>query len=111
VCWGLNYVLGRQRCALPFSGSCEIVRQAARRRGMIRQRPQYGAIGLLISTKTGRAHHAFLCTSDPRADGSVTTIEGNTNDDGSPEGIGVFERVRGGAGDPLTYEYIDPAEI
>lgn len=110
VCWGLHYLLG-DRCTLPMTASCELLREAAKRRGMIIGVPRYGAIGLLIDTAKNHAHHAFLCTSDRNDDGSVDTCEGNTNTDGSREGIGVFLRQRCGPSDHLAYEFIAPEGI
>jgi hypothetical protein len=107
VCWGMHYVLG-DRFTLPCTASCEMLREAAKKRGMLIGTPRYGCIGLLIDTAKDHAHHAFLVTSDPNADGSVDTCEGNTNIDGSREGIGVFLRQRCGPTDHLTYEFIAP---
>lgn len=110
VCWGLHYLLGN-RMTLPMTGSCELLRQAAKKRGMLIGVPRYGCVGLLINRDTNTAHHAFVVTSDPEPDGSFDTIEGNTNDNGSREGDGVYERHRGGAADHLTYEFIAPEGI
>lgn len=52
--------------------------------------------GDLLVLRGGPTHyrHVGLVVAAPRADGVVPTIEGNTNDAGSAEGDGVYEKER-----------------
>lgn len=52
-----------------------------------------GDIVLVYNEKLKRFAHVYVITGPKTAKG-WPTIEGNTNDDGSREGYGVFERVR-----------------
>lgn len=53
--------------------------------------PQVGDI-FIMEFQAGGGHTGIVETVN--ADGSLGTIEGNTDDTGSPEGIGVFRRTR-----------------
>jgi hypothetical protein len=53
--------------------------------------PQPGDIFIMEFSPTS-GHTGIVETIDP--DGTLHTIEGNTDDTGSPEGIGVFRRTR-----------------
>lgn len=53
--------------------------------------PQIGDI-FIMQFKAGGGHTGILESVDP--DGTLHTIEGNTDLNGSPEGIGVFRRTR-----------------
>jgi len=84
---------------------------AAAARRILKLHPSYGAIGLVIDTQADHAHHCFLVTNDPEADGSFTTVEGNSNDNGSSNGDGVYLHHRGGPSDHVHYEFIEPEGI
>lgn len=60
--------------------------------------PQSGDQALVYSLSKGRYFHIICCITEVRYRGSraieCVGIEGNTNDDGSAEGIGVFRRIR-----------------
>lgn len=65
-------------------------------KGMLRATPAMGAVFLLWGKGwdgVQRFKHTGFCVS-PNPDGTWNTIEGNTNEAGSAEGDGVFERVR-----------------
>jgi CHAP domain len=53
--------------------------------------PQAGDI-FIMDFGNGHGHTGIIESVD--ADGTLHTIEGNTDDTGSPEGIGVFRRIR-----------------
>jgi hypothetical protein len=55
--------------------------------------PQPGDLLVLRGGPT-HYHHVGLVVAAPRPDGVVLTIEGNTNDAGSAEGDGVYEKER-----------------
>lgn len=103
ILWGLDQVTGGQ-CPLPRSGSTEEQRAAARKRGELTTEPGYCYVGLVISYSTGKAHHAFLVTSAADDYGTYESIAGNTNNNGSRDGTGVYWKTRG-KGDGLRYEY------
>ena len=51
-----------------------------------------GDIGMIYYPTKSRYAHIFIV--DAVLEEGVTTIEGNTNDDGSRNGVGVFQRFR-----------------
>ena len=66
----------------------------AKAKGLVRDRPETGAVFLLWFPRLGRyAHTGFLERSGDQP-GTWHTIEGNTNPAGGREGYGVFRRVR-----------------
>ena len=77
------------------SGLCQDIYNWAKRKGILTNKPSVGDIGL-VRSKSGSnsVHHTFLVTK-VNADGSVGTIEGNTNDEGARDGYEVCERTRG----------------
>lgn len=104
--WALLQVFGKDRFPpLPKSGSCQAVRDVAKKLGWITKTPASGDIGLLIDTKRDHAHHTFLVTGRMTGAEDFPTVEGNTNPAGGREGYGVFPRKRGLHG-TLTYEFI-----
>jgi hypothetical protein len=78
---------------LPLVGGCATIGDVARAKKLIRTTPQAGDVFILhLPAKRRFGHTGFVTVV--HADGSCGTIEGNTSSDGSPEGTGVFERVR-----------------
>lgn len=65
----------------------------ARREKMLTDRPVPGDLFILLNG-SGQAHHIGFVVSEPGEDGRFRTIEGNTNEGGSPNGDGVYERER-----------------
>lgn len=55
---------------------------------------EVGDFGYIYSPSRGNARHVFLIIGIDLKKGIVTTIEGNTNDNGGAEGFGVFKRQR-----------------
>jgi hypothetical protein len=62
--------------------------------------PVRNAWGLVYFPKMQRYAHIFVVTKT-FGNGMIETIEGNTNNDGSREGTGVFRRLR----DPRGYRF------
>lgn len=56
--------------------------------------PRPGAQGYVYSVSAGRIIHTFWVWGLSRNHDYVYTFEGNTNDNGSANGIGVFKRIR-----------------
>lgn len=64
-------------------------------KGVNRATPQPGDIGGLYFSNLGRYAHLFIIKRwPPESGGMVLTIEGNTNDGGSRDGNGVWQRRR-----------------
>ena len=57
------------------------------------EEPRRGAWGLVWYDRLGRYGHIFVVT-EVFNNGMLQTVEGNTNNDGSREGTGVFRRIR-----------------
>jgi len=55
---------------------------------------EVGDFGFIYSASRGNARHVFLIIGIDLVNKTVTTIEGNTNNNGSAEGFGVFKRLR-----------------
>lgn len=84
--------LGKLWPVLRTGGCLELGRWAAGR-GVLRETPEPGDVFLLWYDSKGRfAHTGFVVRQNP--DGSWTTYEGNTNDEGSREGYVVAEKQR-----------------
>jgi hypothetical protein len=112
-CWFCIRVLvlvGVKGLVFMRTASCDDLLKGARQRGILRETPVPGAIGLVLRTDTDAIHAFFVATV--AADGGVGTVEGNTNPRGGREGYGVFERERGGADDTTIkagyrYAFVD----
>lgn len=72
-------------------------------RGTHLSEPEIGCIGIM--DHGGGQGHTFIVTGVFTDKDIIHTIEGNTNDDGSREGIGVFRRTRK-ISDPKIIGYI-----
>ena len=57
------------------------------------EKPRRSAWGLVYFPGLKRYGHIFVVT-EVYDNGNIATVEGNTNNDGSREGTGVFRRVR-----------------
>lgn len=83
---------GLPREALPHgemaSSTLEWIRWAERKKLVVAD-PHRGCAGVVNTGRGG--HYTLICEVKPK---SIRTIEGNTNDDGSRDGYGVFERER-----------------
>ena len=79
----------------PATGGCAPLGAWAKAQDCLHTIPAVGDIFLIYRAGPGFnrfAHTGFVIGH--KDDGAYYTIEGNTNTDGSREGIGVFERVR-----------------
>lgn len=98
VGWCGTEVMG-SKWPLILTAGCAALGEFAEVRGVLRKVPEYGSIFLIWSESKQRFHHTGFVTL-ARALAPNGTIEGNTNLDGSVEGIGVFARTRSfGQGD------------
>lgn len=78
----------------PATGSCQAIHDWAVHHGRLLASPVPGCVFLV--PEGGVYHHCGLVVS---VEGAVLhTIEGNTNDNGSSNGIGVFARTRNSHG-------------
>lgn len=78
---------------LPLTAGCATLGDAAEAKQLLQHTPARGDVFLLKSPSLGRfAHTGFIVAVN--ADGSCVTLEGNTNDGGSRDGWGVFQRTR-----------------
>lgn len=91
VAWVGQTALGKD-WPLPLTASCAALGAAADAKRLLRQSPQAGDVFLIHFASLGRfAHTGFVVGVQA---GAVTTLEGNTNDGGSRDGWGVFQRTR-----------------
>jgi hypothetical protein len=108
IMWGVLQVVDTMQALREVFGtvtaSCEDLRKTARERGQLLPRgtdPQTGDIGLVVNTEADHAHHAFYVKEGPGEDGSMETVEGNSNNTGGSNGDGTYIREkRFGTADP-----------
>lgn len=91
----------KEQWRLPMTASCDVLLEHARRHGALSDEPAKGAVFLLMKSYHDAIHTGFV-TDDGNP--IFSTLEGNTNDDGSPEGIAVLRRKR--THTPGKYKYI-----
>lgn len=92
VAWCGNAALGSD-WPLPLTASVAALGAAGEQKRLLRQSPKAGDVFLVWFPSLHRfAHTGFV--RGVRADGTVETTEGNTNDGGSRDGWGLFERTR-----------------
>lgn len=81
---------------LPRTGSCEMIRAWAREHDLLRDTPNQGdlflRVGYVASEGVIRAHHAGFVDEVTAA--TFTTIEGNSNEEGSSDGYEVAHNIR-----------------
>jgi surface antigen len=75
------------------SGLCQDIYNWAKRKGILSKTPQVGDIMLIWASDRSRVNHTGIVIK-VNGDGTVTTVEGNTNDAGSRNGYEVCKRVR-----------------
>lgn len=90
----VGWAVLRTEWPLPLVGGCMSLFAAARDRGMVRTVPARGAIFLIWSDSLTRFAHTGFLTGLGDEGGELPTVEGNTNDNGSRDGTGVFVRRR-----------------
>lgn len=73
------------------TGSCSAAYEWAKANNRLTDKPQPGDVFLLRGGNTGHKHTGIVTNVQGTY---VNTIEGNTNDDGSAEGDGVYRRTR-----------------
>lgn len=82
---------------LPFAvlstGSCQLAAEHALNFGCLSPYPATGCI-FVLHDEAGHYHHSGIVVDVDKTEKFVTTVEGNTNVDGSTNGYGVFKRVR-----------------
>lgn len=78
---------------LPMTAGCAVLGSAAEKQKLLKTEPAVGAVFLLYYPSMKRFAHTGFCVAK-NADGSWTTIEGNTNPGGGRDGYGVFARTR-----------------
>lgn len=86
-----------ERWPLPMTGGCATLGDAAKRLKVLHQTPEAGDVFLVYFPKLRRlAHTGFVLEVQSEKNGATTcrTWEGNTNDGGSRDGYGMFERTR-----------------
>lgn len=101
-------VMGRE-WPLPMTRSCDILLEFGRKHGLMvpADAPLLpGDVFLALRSENDAYHTGFVDIPRPDlAKRAFETLEGNTNDDGSANGIGVFELIRGKT--PKTrYEFV-----
>jgi hypothetical protein len=92
VAW-VGYAVNRKSWPLKKVAGCVSLYDDAKAKGLVRNHPDRGAIFLLWSDKHNRFNHTGFCEA-PLPGNVWATLEGNTNEAGSPEGVGAFERQR-----------------
>lgn len=99
--WCLNFchyvgvhTLGSVRWPLGRDGNCDHLLQLATRRDVLGHYPEPGAIFLKLNPDdpADATHAGFV--DRVRPDGSFTTVEGNSNTDGSSNGTAVVRITR-----------------
>src|SRR5688500_1060182 len=96
-----DHAVGRSSWPLPATASCYVLGEFAQRREVLVKEPRAGDVFLQYNSILRRfAHTGIVVRVDAeRVTGGekwyeCTTIEGNTNEDGSREGEGVYCRTR-----------------
>jgi hypothetical protein len=92
----LDPITGLSRWPLPDTPSCQALAAFARARGALSTAPVRGDVFLLWIESLGGFHHTGFVWSveDTPAGYLCTTLEGNSNADGSPDGDQVTIRTR-----------------
>lgn len=78
---------------VPLSGSSSALYRWARNAGRLVALPQPGDLALVIGGDTGH-YHTLFCAGPPNGE-RFPTVEGNSNNDGSANGVEVAHRVPG----------------
>jgi hypothetical protein len=93
VYWAIDTAAQELRAPNPFirTAYCPDIHNWARRHDVLEAAPQIGDVFLRYNASALAGHTGLVTSVDG---GRFGTIEGNTNLNGSPEGIGVFKRSR-----------------
>ena len=109
VAWCIQQAALRRKATVewPRTGYCPSIAAWAKRMGKILTEPQPGQVFLLRLSVGGTTRFAHTGIVE-RVQGEILhTIEGNTNERGGREGIGVFERTRT-LGPDLVFIVVEP---
>ncbi|HXC24273.1 MAG TPA: hypothetical protein VNU46_00050 [Gemmatimonadaceae bacterium] len=92
----LDPITGVSTWPLPDTGSCQTLADFARQHDIIFTTPMHGDVFLLWNDTLGAFHHTgfVLNVTETPTEWLCTTIEGNSNTDGSPHGYEVILRTR-----------------
>ena len=107
VYWCIDEAANGQKAVNPFlrSGSCDLISAWAKKHEILMTDPEPGDVFLYYSSPNDASHTGFVTA----VSGTVfATMEGNTNINGSREGIGVFKRERQ---DGPKYRYVRWANL
>lgn len=88
-----GYAVLRDQWPLRKVAGCASLYEDGAAKGLVRAVPAPGSIFLLWSEAKNRFHHTGFVVGS-WTDTRWTTIEGNSNDNGSAEGTGVFQETR-----------------
>lgn len=93
VAWCFQQVEQETDTKIPCvkTASCDVSLQFGRSHECLHATPQRGDQFLVLASANDATHTGFVSGVNGN---SFTTIEGNTNDNGSADGIGVFARTR-----------------
>lgn len=89
------------KAPIPRLGSCDDILRLAKKKDWLTLKPSPGDLFLVLNNEND-AHHTGIVI-ESRGPTSILEISGNTNTDGSSNGIGVFERERTWAPGKLTF--------
>jgi hypothetical protein len=78
----------------PMKGYCPTIANWAKANGWVCPKPLPGHAVIYWFADAGRWAHIGIIESVSPDGKTITTIEGNTNEDGGREGYGVFRKVR-----------------
>jgi hypothetical protein len=76
------------RNPLPATAGCDVLLEAARKKGLLRDTPEVDDVGLRLKSPTDADHAVIVTAVRP---GEFDEISGNTNDEGAREGYEVAE--------------------
>ncbi len=95
------------RWPLPRTPGCDVLLKFGRAHGIIRDTPAKGFVFLVINKANpdDAVHTGFVQIAFER--GAFRSLEGNSNDDGSRDGVAVVSNLRGQIGDTRRYLYLD----
>ena len=100
----------RSAWPLPRTGSCDILLRDAERQGLVVENAVRGGLFFVMNkdNTNDAVHVGFVDEVKPeRGPHAFYTCEGNSNEMGSREGVGVFHNLRGMPDDHRPYVFAD----